>query len=379
MPRVAEPLTASRVRALRDAGRYTDQNGLSLHVFEAGSRTWEWRGTLKGKRIVIVIGPATLFTLAEAREKAREYRQQARVGIDPRPRRSGPMTFEKAARAVHGELIADHSRNAKHSAQWLTTLETYAFPHLGKMPVGDITQADIHTVLLPIWTTIPESARRVKQRISSVMDWSIAKGHRETINPVAGVQKALPRQSKAKGHFAALDWQELPAFMRRLEAADGMGARALRFAILTAARSGEVRGATWGELDLPAKRWTIPAERMKAGRAHVVPLSDAAIAALPVSVPTTDGLVFPSSRSGAPLSDMTLTAVLRRLKVNVTAHGFRSSFRTWCEESTNYPRSVVETALSHSASENAVEKAYLRSDLYVKRIGLMNDWAKLLA
>jgi integrase len=384
MPRSVEKrLSAVQVAQEREPGRYSDGDGLSLVVAVGATgkpvRSWVWRGTIGGKRVSDGWGPARLTTLAEAREKARHWAREVRDGRDPRKPAdvaAEGMKFEDAAEQAYKARIAGQVRNAKHDAQWLSSLRQHTFPKIGNKPVASLSQADVAAALLPVWTTVPETARRVRQRIGAVMDWCIANGHREASNPVPGVERALPRQPRKVKHHASLDWQELPALMRRVEAMEGMGALALRFAILTAARSGEVRGATWSEIDLDERRWTIPAERMKAHRAHVVPLSDAALAVLAAvrpEKPEPGALAFPAPRGGQ-LSDMTLAAVLKRLEVPVTVHGFRSSFRTWAEESTSYPRSVVETALAHSAAENAVERAYLRSDLYVRRISLMDDW-----
>lgn len=394
MPKVVEnALTAVRVKQEKRPGRYADGNGLLLHVTATGARFFEWRGTVAGKRVLYGIGPVRLTTLATARETAREWSRIARDGGDPRQVRDAgkrrALTFKDAAEKCHADRIAGNVRNAKHEAQWISTLRTYA-KALDHKPIDQITQPDVIAVLKPIWLTIPETARRVRQRLATVFDWAIAHQHREGANPVPGVEKALPAQRRAASvrHHESLDWQELPTLWPRLVAAEGIGADALRFTILTAARSGEVRGATWSEIDLDERRWTVPADRMKAHRPHAVPLSDAAVAVLermrPLAPLSPAGLIFPSTvrtknkAAGGPLSDMTLAAVLKRLEVPVTVHGFRSTFRTWAEESTAYPRAVIETALAHSAAENAVEAAYLRSDLFKRRVALMDDWAALV-
>lgn len=383
MPKLVEHgLSAVRVKQEKRPGRYADGNGLYLMVAAAGTKSWAWRGLIHGTgRVEVGMGPTRFRTLAEAREVAHEWSKLARGGGDPRKVRDAGkrkvLTFAEAAERVHAEQIDGHVRNPKHAAQWISTLRTYAFPAMGEKALDRITQADVKAALLPIWTTIPETARRVRQRISTVLDWATTEGHREGVNPAAGVEKALPRVKRAeKGHHAMMDWPDVPAFMRRVEAAEGMGALALRFAILTAARSGEVRGARWSEIDLDERRWTIPAERMKAGRPHVVPLSDGAMNVLAAlgKPGKADELVFPSKHKDKPLSDMTLAAVLKRLEVPVTVHGFRASFRTWADEATAYPHAVKETALAHEAGQNSVEKAYLRSDLFSKRIELMNEW-----
>jgi integrase len=327
------------------------------------------------------LGPVSLVGLAEAREKAQRLRKVAREGGDPiaerdRERRVS-LTFEAAARKVHAEHVVPHNRNAKHVAQWLSTLETYAFPTMGKLPVHAVEEADVLRVLAPIWTDKPETGRRVRQRVRTVLDWARTAGHRDGVNPVEGVEKGLPRQRDRAAHHAALSWRELPDLMPRLEAAEDMGALALRFAILTGARSGEVRGATWDEFDLETKVWTVPAERIKAGRAHRVPLSDLALAVLHAAqrlATRAEALVFPSAKAGRPLSDMTLTAVLKRLKVPATVHGFRSTFRDWAEEATAFPHEVKEAALAHTL-RNKVEAAYRRTDLFEKRRDMMDAWA----
>lgn len=370
-------LTAQRVTAERRFGRFADGNGLYLHVQKPhGAKFFEWRGTVKGKRRTYGIGPVRFVTLATARDTAEEWSRIARNGGDPRraQQQQQAMTFAEAARKAHADKIAGNVRNAKHEMLWLSSLEIHAFPIIGGLPVAGITQADIKRTLLPIWTSKADTARRVRQRISTVMDWAVVEGHREAANPVAGVENALPAQNHRVKHHAALDWHDLPALMKRLDTAEGTGARALRFAILTAARSGEVRGATWSEVDREGRKWTVPAERMKTHRAHVVPLSDAALDALGTPGEP-DALLFPAPRGGQ-LSDMTLTAVLRRLEVPVTVHGFRATFRNWTAEATAYPREVVETALAHSAAENATEAAYLRSDLFNRRVDLMRDWSR---
>ena len=245
---------------------------------------------------------------------------------------------------------------------------------LGTLPVHAITQAEILRVLAPIWTEKPETARRVRQRLRTVLDWARAAGHFEGVNPVEGVEKGLPPQRRKPRHFAALPWQEVPSLMRRLEAMEGMGAPALRFLILTAARSGEVRGARWEEIDTEAAVWTVPGERMKAGEPHRVPLSASALAILNEVRGLHPELVFPGP-TGRPLSDMTLSAVLRRLGVEATVHGFRSTFRDWAEECTSFAHEVKEAALAHSV-RNRVEAAYRRTDLFDKRRALMDEWGR---
>jgi integrase len=268
-------------------------------------------------------------------------------------------------------------RNAKHAAQWLSTLEEYAFPYIGQKPVGEIDGPEIRDLLAEIWLSKPETARRVRQRIGTVLDWAHAKGYRSAEAPMRSVSRGLPRQPKRDKHFAALPYEKLPAIMAELEATISIGRLALRFAILTACRSGEVRGATWAEIDFTRRIWTIPAGRMKAGKEHVVPLSDAAVEILRAAEPfrgrNKDAFIFPG-KPGKPLSDMTLTKVLRDMgHTEITVHGFRSTFRDWAAEQTATPGDVVEAALAHTI-RNKVEAAYRRTNYLEKRRGLMNEW-----
>ncbi|MCH8166469.1 MAG: integrase arm-type DNA-binding domain-containing protein [Proteobacteria bacterium] len=380
MPKqVRDALTAARVRQEKRPGRYADGNGLYLHVSETGARWWLWRGTVHGCRCERGMGSARLVSLAEARDIARTWRRIARAGGDPVAERDKvkrqSMTFEAAARQVWVTQIEPHAKNPKHRAQWINTLQAYAFPRIGSRPVHAVAQSDILRVLAPIWTEKPETARRVRQRLRTVMNWARAAGHFAGINPVEGVEDGLPRQRGKVRHFTALPYQELPELMRRIEGVDGMGALALRFTILTAARSGEVRGAMWPEIDTEARLWAVPAERMKAGEEHRAPLSDAALGVLERVRGLSEGLVFPSSQRGRPLSDMTLAAVLKRLAVPATVHGMRSTFRDWSEETTGFPREVKEAALAHTVRDK-VEAAYQRGDLFDKRRDLMDQWAR---
>lgn len=312
---------------------------------------------------------------------AREMKKVVRAGGDPiayrdRDKRQS-LIFEDATRQVHREQILPTARNAKHAAQWPNTLRDYAFPAIGVLPVHAVAQSDILRVLSPIWTEKAETARRVRQRLRTVFAWAKTAGHREGDDPVDDVEQGLPKQRDRQSHFRALPYSGLPDLMHRVVEVQGMGALALRFAILTAARSGEVRAAVWDELDLVAKVWTIPEEKMKGGREHRVPLSDAAIDVLEQArglATRKEDLVFPSTRAGRPLSDMTLAAVLKRPGVDATVHGMRSTFRDWAEEATSYPHQVKEMALAH-AVKNKVEAAYLRTDLFEKRRDMMDAWA----
>jgi integrase len=375
--KLSDQLTAVHVRQIRRSGRYADGNGLYLVVSETGARWWQWRGTVQGRRRELGIGSVSYVSLKDARERARQWAGIAHDGGDPvavRDRQKRALLgFEEAARRCWSERIDGKMRSAKHAADWLSAVERYAFPLIARKPIAGITCADVKSVLAPIWTEKAETARRVRQRLRTIFDWARASGYREDANPVEGVTDALPRQLDRRQHFAALPWKDMLALWPRLVGSPGMGALALRFAILTAARSGEVRGARWAEIDIDARCWTIPGERMKAGAEHRVPLSPAAIAILEEVRELGGDLVFPAPRGGQ-LSDMTLTAVLRRLAVPVTAHGFRSCFRDWAEDRTAYGHEIKEAALAH-AVKNRTEAAYRRSDLFERRRALMADWA----
>lgn len=378
-------LTALKVKAAKAPGRYQDGGGLMLVVKSKGARSWQLRIQVNGKRRDFGLGSASDVSLADARQKADELRRQYRSGLDPvaikraaKAGAEGIPTFETAARQVHAEHKAGW-RNTKHAAQWLSTLEEYAFPYIGQKPVGEIDGHEIRDLLAQIWLSKPETARRVRQRIGTVLDWAHAKGYRAAEAPMRSVSRGLPRQPKRDNHFAALPYEDLPALMAELETTLSLGRLALRFAILTACRSGEVRGATWAEIDFKQRVWTIPAERMKAGKEHVVPLSEAAVDVLRAAEPfrgrKKDAFIFPG-KPGQPLSDMTLTKVLRDMDhAQITVHGFRSSFRDWAAEQTATPGDVVEAALAHTI-RNKVEAAYRRTNYLEKRKVLMDAWAK---
>lgn len=364
-------------------------SGLALQVLPSGGRTWVLRAMMCGRRRDMGLGGFPDVPLADARTAARKARDLIRDGLDPieearaavsarLARRAKDLTFKEAAVAYIGAHEAGW-RNAKHAAQWKSTLETYAYPVIGSLLVRDIELTHVLAILEPLWQAKTETATRLRGRIEQVLDWATARGHRDGLNPArwrGHLDKMLARPSKVARvvHRAALPVAEMGSFIAALRAAEGTGARALEFAILTAARSGEVRGATWGEIDLDAATWTVPAERMKAGREHRVPLSAPAIKLLR-ALPRIAGsdLVFSAPRGGQ-LSDMTLTAVLRRMNVAAVPHGFRSTFRDWASERTNYPRDAAEMALAHMIGDK-VEAAYRRGDLFEKRRRMMADWA----
>ncbi|MDV7201479.1 tyrosine-type recombinase/integrase [Roseovarius sp. 10] len=377
----AKGLTAAKVRQIREPGKYYDGNGLFLRVEKTGSRRWVQRVTINGKRREIGLGSADLVPLAEARNTAIEYRRIARSGGDPmavRQSAAAAPSFNDAVDRVI-ELYAPSWSNAKHATQFRNTLITYAAPTIGRKPVSDVTSADVLRILTPIWASKAETARRVKQRIGTVMKWAVAQGYR-TDDPSAAISQALPKSPHKVKHRKSLPYNEVATCIDVIRASQAMIATklALEFLILTAARSGEVRGATWEEMDIANKTWTIPANRMKAKTEHVVPLSDRAAAILTEAKKLSkDGLVFPGQRHGRPLSDMTLSKLLKELGLQADVHGFRTSFRVWVQEQTNTSFEVAEKALAHT-TQNKVVAAYARSDLFDKRRNLMEAWARYL-
>ncbi len=377
-------LSALKIKHLTTPGRYADGNGLYLVVDPSGAKRWMLRLTIQGKRSDMGLGSLSLVTLADAREKALEYRKAARQGEDPlaakRQAKRVYPTFEKAAQTVH----ADHKlawKNDKHIQQWINTLTEYAFPIIGEMRIDRIDTPDVLRVLSPIWLSKPETARRVRQRIASVFDWAKASGFREGDNPVEGVGRGLPKQTKQVKHHEALPFGEVPDFLVKLRASNSnlISKLAFELLILTATRTSETILARPGEFDLKKKVWVVPAERMKTKREHRIPLVDRAIKIIEEAHEFSydGGYLFPGQKRGKPLSNMVFLKILRSMELGVTAHGFRSSFRDWAAETTNQPRDVVEMALAH-AIENKVEAAYRRGDLFVKRRELMIEWEKHL-
>lgn len=391
MARKAAELNALAVSRLSEPGLHFVGGvaGLALQVLPSGGRSWILRASIGGRRRDMGLGGFPDVPLAQAREAARRARSKIRDGIDPieegRASRSALLASAASVvtfRAAADAYIAAHQagwKNPKHGVQWRSTLNGYAFPLIGDLGVRDVELAHILRILEPIWTSKTETASRLRGRLELVLDWAIARGYRVGPNPArwrGHLDKLLARPSKVAvvKHHRALPVGELAEFVSRLRAVEGVSARALEFAILTAARSGEVRGARWSEIDLKEGVWTIPKERMKAAREHRVPLSEPARQMLR-SLPKTDaGLVFESPRGGA-LSDMALTLVLRRMNVAAVPHGFRSTFRDWTAELTSYPSEVCEIALAHTVG-NKVEAAYRRGDLFEKRRRLMRDWAR---
>jgi len=395
MPKKAPELTPLEVRRLTTPGLHAvgGVDGLHIQVKESGARSWILRIKVGDRRPDIGLGGFPDVTLEKARQRAREAKDQIRQGIDPiaarraakdalKAEQAKALTFDQAARLCHQSKAAEF-RNAKHRSDWINSITTHVSPTLGSSPVASIDLPQIVAVLTPIWTTKTETATRVRQRIEAVLAWATVNQYREGPNPAAwtgNLEHALPRPAKVRKveHHAAIGWQDVGTFMGELRKRQGMSARALEFAILTAARSGEVRLATWDEIDLRGRLWTIPAERMKASKAHKVPLSDAATALLR-ALPRMEGSphVFPAARGG-PLSDMSLSSVTRRMGVPAVPHGFRSSFKDWARSSGRYPDEVSELALAHVNSD-ATRAAYARDELLPMRTRLMTDWARYCA
>ena len=373
-------LTALQIRNLKEPGRYSDGDGLSLLLSASRKGYWVLRATIKGRRRDIGLGTADLITLKEARGMALELRRDIQRGIDPIAEREKEeikiLTFAEAARKVHQEQKAGW-KNGKHQEQWITTLEKYAFPMLGKRLVDDIEGPLVRECLVAIWLKKPETARRVKQRIGMVLDWAYASGMRATEAPMRSLSRALPRQPKQDGHFAAMPYEDVPGFVESLRKRSSVPRLALEFLILCASRSGEVRGTKMSEINLTTKLWTIPAERMKVSKEHVVPLTEAAHDVLDRAKPyyaECSDLVFPGQNVLKPMSDMTLIKILRYAELPFTVHGFRSSFRDWAAEKSRFPGEVAEAALAHTVA-NKVEAAYRRTNYLDKRRELMRDWA----
>ena len=393
MPKLAQELKAIEVARLNQAGFHAvgGVSGLYLSVSDNNpeARSWIVRTKVGNKRREIGLGAYPAISLAQARQKATETKEVIKEGVDPvEQKRSAKslliasqakeMIFEVAA-LRYLEAKSGEWKNAKHALQWQTTLQNYAFPLIGQMQLRHIELAHIQLVLDPIWTTRTETASRLRGRLEKILDWASVKGLRTGENPARWKGNldhvyAAPNKIKNETHHAALHYDEINGFMTKLAEIEGSAAHCLRFAILTASRSGEVRGALWNEIDLNAKTWTIPKERMKAATAHTIPLSAQAIAVLEKQDKQEDQtLIFPAPR-GKALSDMAMSMLVRRLKVPVTVHGFRSTFRDWAANCTSFDRATCEHALAHKLPDK-VEAAYQRSTLLPKRAKLMQAWA----
>jgi integrase len=393
MPRLNGRLTALAVKHANACGRYADGGGLYLQVSPNGSRSWILRYRLGGRRRHLGLGPLPRVTLAEARDLASTARQTLRDGRDPIEAKGGraraatvaaikAMTFGACAQAyIEAHRPAWAPKNTK---QWLASLTTYALPILGPLPVEAVDTGLVMRCVEPFWATKNETADRTRGRIEAILDWARARGFRDGENParwkghLANLLPATAKVAKVE-HHAAMAYAELPAFVAALRARDGVAERALEFAILTAARSGEVFGAQWGEIDLQARVWTVPAARMKAGKDHRVPLGSAALTLLGALPGPHTGLVFPGFKAGRPLAKMALTNAMRRAGGDgATVHGMRSAFRDWAGDRTTFARDVVEAALAHRVGD-ATEAAYRRGDALEKRRKLMETWAGFLA
>ncbi len=375
-------LSAAFVRAVAEAGRYSDGHGLYLEVAPSGNRRWIQRLVIGARRCELGLGGFPLVSLKEARARAFANRKIAREGGDPlaekRRAKETPTFADAAARVL--EQKRSGWRNPKHAHDWPASLERFVFPRFRQRPVSEVTSADVLGVLAPIWHEKPETARRVRQRIGAVMQWAVAMEHRAD-NPCDRVIATLGRQRDVVRHMRALPHTRVAEAVAtvRVSGATTTAKLAFEFLVLTAARSVEVRLARWGEIDLDTEVWTVPAERMRANREHRVPLSCRAAEILQAARTLRDatGLVFPNPR-GKPLSDMTLSKLLKEQGVQAVPHGFRSSFRDWASEETNHPREVVEAALAHRVKDK-VEAAYARSTLFERRRRLMADWGAYLA
>jgi integrase len=381
--RPEKSLTAQFVKNASVPGKYFDGHGLYLRVDDGGGRYWVQRIVIRGKRRELGLGPASLISLAEARVAAVENRKSARSGGDPiadKKQAKAILTFKEAASRVHIELSPTW-KNPKDRAAFLSTLEKYAFGKFGTVLVSEVTSADIRKSVLDARKVAPEVARKLTFRLSAVFKWAIAEGMR-TDNPALAGALALPKQEKSKGQRKALPFEEINGCIAAVAASAATAATklALELVILSACRSGEVRGAAWPEFDLGAKVWTIPAERMKMNREHRVPLSPRALQILEEAKKLDDGsgLVFPGTKEGKQLSDMTLSKLVKELGFPVDVHGFRASFRTWTQERTSFPREIAEAALAHVAGD-VVERAYARSDVFQKRRKMMDAWAAFVA
>ncbi len=376
-----------KVKNATKPGKYRDGRGLFLLVKKSGARSWVLRMQYQKRQQDFGLGSEAYISLSEAREKALETRKRVMAGqnpiqdkIDAREALASALTFEEAARKAHVFYTAN-LKNEKSKAQWINTLETYAFPTIGSKPIEEISRADLVSVVEPIWHSKAETASRIIGRLCKVTLWASGKGLRETGIATSDVSAVLGSQNKVVKHHAAMDFVAVPAFVARLASKEFMGRLALRFLIMTAARSGEVRGAVWSEIDLDNGLWTIPGERMKAGREHIVPLTETAIAILRdasrIGEYDTEGLIFPNTK-GKALTDTALSNILDKMKIkSATVHGFRSSFADWAAEETEHAEEVREASLAHVETDK-VKAAYTRTKFFEKRKILMQDWAAFL-
>lgn len=379
-------LTDRSARGKLAPGLHADEGGLYLNVTASGTRSWIFRATVAGRatpkgapyRCEVGLGSLADVTLAEARREADRLRKLCRAGTNPLDeKRKERLTFEQTARRLFEQ---DSPKWApEHAKRWWGSLEAHVLPKLGARPIESLERPEVVEVLAALWTATPETGRKVKQRVEAIFQWACDRGQYPGVNPLAGKIASLAKHKHTPEHMAAMPWQDVPAFMGDLERRDAIAALCLRFLVLTAARSGEARGARWSEID--GTTWTVPAERMKTRKPHHVPLSPAALAVLEQVRGLDSDLIFPAPTTakgcGArPLSDMAFAALFRRMGVEgITTHGFRSSFRDWCGESARASREVAEAALSHSVG-SSVERAYARSDLFARRAELMDAWSR---
>lgn len=372
-------LTAQFVRTVKIKGKYFDGHGLFLRVNANGSKQWVQRITIRGKRSELGLGNPALVSLSDAREHALSNRKLAQSGGDPiqaKREHESVFSFEEAARQVY-EMRKPTWSNPKHAKQFISTLETYVFPFIGKIRISEISTNDILKVLNPIWLTKHETATRVRQRMGVVIAWAIAKGWRQD-NPADAILAALPKSTQKVQHFKSLDYRKVSECINSIKTSNaGISTKlGLEFLILTATRSSETRLANWSDFDLKNGIWTIPANKIKGRKTHRIPISKRMLEILmdAKNVENDSGFVFPGYKKGRPLSDATFSKLVKKLGYDADIHGFRTSFRVWAQEQTNFDNRTQETALSHSIKDKA-EAAYARSDLFEKRRLLMEAWA----
>ncbi len=389
MPRIAKRLTTVKVNALRKPGLFADGDGLYLQITPTGSKSWVFRYKSNGRARDMGLGPISAVNLAQARERAAECRQQRSAGKDPIEQRKSATVAARAAvaqrttfREAAEQMLAAHEpgwRHPKHRQQWRNSLANYVYPVIGGISVAAVDKALVLKILEPLWRTKPETATRVRGRIERVLDAAKARGQRDGENPArwrGHLDAVLPRRSKVQTvkHHPALPYKELPAFMSELRERQGLTPRALEFTVLTVARTGEVIGARWEEIDFEEQTWTVPARRMKGGKAHTMPLSRRAAEILHELKHIQMGdFVFPGVKRGKSLSAMAMLMAVHQLRPGVTTHGFRSTFKDWAVEQTSFPNFLTEAALAHVVADK-VEAAYRRSDLLERRRELMEAW-----
>ena len=378
-------LTVALVRSIKESGFYSDGNGLYLKVDKSGAKRWIQRIVINKKRCDLGLGSTSFVSLKDAREIAYDNKRLILAGGDPlaeKRKASAILSFKEAAKKVH-ELHLPTWTNEKQGKQWINTLTTYAFPVIGRKKIDKITSSDVLAVLMPIWNEKPETAKRIKQRIGTVLKWAIAQGWRED-NPAQSIDSALPKGNKVVKHHKSLPYKDVSGAIDKIKNSKATSHTkfALEVLILTALRSGEVRNAKWDEVDLDNQVWTIPPERMKKRKEHNVPLSPRCVEIFKEALTLKNddiktGYIFTNQTTGKPLTDVTLSKLVRELKINCVPHGFRSSFRVWASEQTHIPREVCEFALAHVVGD-AAEQAYQRSDLFDKRRNLMEMWSQYL-